>query len=265
MALPASPIKLQRGSCYGADGIYYPAEEERVVPLTEQALRLIAYLYYALRYLFRHRDEVHVGADQFIYWEPGNVNRKIAPDGFVIQGVPRDPPRAVIRLWEEAVPDLVIEISSAGSRSEDRGNKLETYQNVLRCPEYLIYDEDLDEMLFFRLEEGVYRLQAPAPDGRVHSSLGFSFAKDRDVLLRVYGADGEPVPESEEWIERYQQVQQHLERERRKLTLAENRAEAERERAEAERERAESERERAVALEQEIARLRELLKEQGRS
>lgn len=235
MALPASPLTLDRGSRYGADGIYYPAEEERTVPLSEQALRLIAYLYYALRYVFEAHEDVHVGADQFLYWEPGNTEKKIAPDGFVIQGVPREPPRAVIRLWEEAVPDLVIEISSEGSRSDDRGKKLETYQNILRVPEYLIYDEDLDELLFYRLEGGGYRRQRPAPDGRYHSSsLGVSFARDPEILLRVFGLDGAPVPEAAEWVALYREMHSLLE---------------------AERERAEREWQRAEDLAQEVQRL----------
>lgn len=256
MALPASPTAFQRGSRYGAGGIYYPAEGERLVPLSERAPRLIAYLYYALRHVFRHRDDLHVGADQFIYWQPGDVTKKIVPDGFVIQG---EPPRAVIRLWEEAVPDLVIEISSEGSRSDDRSSKREIYQDVLRCPEYLIYDEDLDELLFFRLEDGHYHLQAPGSDGRLHSTgLGIAFAKDRDVLLRVFDLDGAPVPEAEEWVALYQQVQQQMERERRKAELADLRAEAERQRARTERERAET-----LALE--VERLRKLLSEKETS
>lgn len=32
MALPATLVKREHGSPYGADGIYYPAKEERVVP-----------------------------------------------------------------------------------------------------------------------------------------------------------------------------------------------------------------------------------------
>ncbi len=256
MALPASPRRFDHGSRYGADGIYYPAEEERTVPLSEQALRLIAYLYHALRYVFEAREDVHVGADQFLYWEPGNIEKKIAPDGFVIQGVPHEPPRAVIRIWEEAVPDLVIEISSEGSRGDDRGKKLEIYQNVLRVPEYLIYDEDRDELLFFRLEGGVYRRQQPAADGRYHSAgLGVAFSRDTEILLRIYGLDGAPVPEATEWVALYREMHTQLEAERERAEREWLRAEEERRNAETARRNAESERRRADQLALEVERL----------
>src|SRR5437867_2965461 len=48
--------KFERGSCYGADGIFYPYEEERTVPFSERALRLMFYLYAALCHVFRLED-----------------------------------------------------------------------------------------------------------------------------------------------------------------------------------------------------------------
>ncbi len=190
--------RLERGSRWGADGVYYPAEEERKVPISKRALRLIGYLVEALEHVFRAEPDVFVGGDQFIYWERGNIRKRVAPDLYVIRGVPKEPPRAVIRLWEEAVPSLVAEISSAGSRVEDRGRKLRLYQNLFRCPEYFIWDDDTEEMLFYRLEEGRYQPQAPDVVGRFYSQLGVWFGPDPEALVRVYGPDGEPVPDFSE-------------------------------------------------------------------
>ena len=53
----------------------------------------------------------------------------------------------MIRVWEEAPPVLVIEVSNADCRADDRGRKLEIYRDVLRVPEYLIYDADSEELL----------------------------------------------------------------------------------------------------------------------
>lgn len=249
MALPASAVQIpDRASCYGTDGVHYPDREERTVPLSERALRLIAYLYEALRLAFRGADDVYVGADQFLYWEPGNTRKRVAPDGYVIQGVPKEPPRRVIRIWEESAPSLVVEVSSNESRKEDRGSKLALYRDVLRCPEYLIYDEGREELLFFRLDDGAYQPVAPEADGRFHShTLNVSFAPDPDVLVRVFDLDGRPVPDLQELDEqftaldeqyaalntRHQELQQREDEERRRAEdLA---AENERLRAELER------------------------------
>src|SRR5438045_2470262 len=102
------PRKHQRGSRWGSDGVYYPAEEERKVPLSGMALRLILYFYTALNRVFAARSDVYVGADQFLYWDPDDRGKCVAPDGYVLFGVPRLPIRDVIRTWEEAPPTFVI-------------------------------------------------------------------------------------------------------------------------------------------------------------
>ncbi len=228
MAQPAETIRrFERGSRWGADGVYYPAEEERTVPLSKRALRLIGYLVDALEHVFRANPWVFVGGDQFIYWEPGNNRKRVAPDVYVIQGVSKEPPRAVIRIWEEAVPSLVVEVSSAGSRTEDRGRKFRLYQNILQCPEYLIWDDDTGELLFFRLEAGRYELQVPDIAGRFYSQeLGVWFGPDPETLIRVYGPNGEPVLDHQET---------HLRAEREQLRAETLAAENERLRAELER------------------------------
>src|SRR5437016_11639860 len=119
METTAPTAHAVRGSCWGLDGLYYPAEEERTVPLTGAAVRLIFYLYAALRQLlYPQHPQVYVAADQFIYYQPHDPSRKIAPDVWVCFGVPQEPERSVFRTWEEgATPSFVVEVSSAGSRS----------------------------------------------------------------------------------------------------------------------------------------------------
>jgi Uma2 family endonuclease len=163
-------------------------------------VRLIFYLYLALRRLFHGRTDIYVGADQFIYWERGDPNRKIAPDAYVLFNVPSEPYRPVIRTWDEgAMPSFVVEVSSEGSRREDRVHKRQVYQDALRCPEYLIYDEDLREFLFYRLEEGLYRQQPLDETGLYYSRvLDAWFGPDPETLIRVYHADRQPVAHYDE-------------------------------------------------------------------
>lgn len=44
----AAPDQPRRGSSWDVDGFYYPSTEEREVPLTDEAQRLIFYLYLSL-------------------------------------------------------------------------------------------------------------------------------------------------------------------------------------------------------------------------
>lgn len=224
MAVPPNPPALARGSRYGADGVYYPAEEERTVPLSGRAVRLILYLYCALRHAFRAYPDIYVGADQFLYWVPGNTRKRVAPDGYVIRGVPREPPRAVIRLWEEAIPSLVIEVSSEGSRGEDRGHKFLLYQDVLRCPEYLIFDDDTEELLFYRRIKGTYQLQEPDADGRYFSpELGIWFAPDPENGVRVFDLEGAPIAAPEELGEAYEELDDAFEELEQRYELLDDR------------------------------------------
>lgn len=252
MAQPVTTVPIpRRDSCYGLDGIYYPAEEEREVPLTTQALRLILYLYTAFRQLFSGRPDVFVGADQFIYYVQGDPKRKIAPDAYVIFGVPSDPYRPVIRVWEEgAAPAIVVEVSSEDSRGEDRGRKKRICQDILRCDEYLVFDDDSSEILLFRLVEGVYQLQPPDERGLCHSRvLNAWFGPDPTIRMRIYDADLRPISDPEE----NEENRKHLEAIHRRLEaeyvdVLERLEESERRAAEAE---AENERLRA-----ELGRLR---------
>jgi Uma2 family endonuclease len=237
-----------RGSRWGLDGLYYRAEEERTVPLSGAAIRLIFYLYGALRHLLYPRHElVYVAADQFIYYVPHDPGHPVAPDVWVCYGVPKEPERPCFRTWEEGLsPSFVVEISSKDSRGEDRGPKFSIYQDALQCREYLIYDEDLDELLLYRRQGDRFALVPPAADGRVYSEeVEAWFGREPGILVRVYDPEGQPVVNFEEALAH--------------AALAERlrlRAEEERRRAEEAEQRMAEERRRAEVLEAENARLR---------
>jgi len=194
--------RWELGSRYGKDGFFFPAEGEPAAPLSDQAIRLVIYLRQALGRIFFGRQDVYVGCDQFVYWVPNNARKRVAPDVYVIKGVPSDPPREVLHVWEEAVPCLVVEISSHDSRAHDRGRKMEIYQDTLGCPEYLVYDVERAELLLYYLVDGVYQLQQPDEAGRVYSrETGASFGQDPNCLVRVYDLLLQLVPDLDELYE----------------------------------------------------------------
>lgn len=262
----AAQVEYKRGSPIGQDGLFYPCEEDREVPLTGPAIRMILYVYQALRAVLYPRHElVYVAADQFIYYRPHDPRANVAPDVWVCFGVPKEPERTSFRTWEEeATPSFVVEVSSKLSRAQDSGPKLALYRDVLQCPEYMRYDEAREQLELYRRDGGEYRLVPAAPDGRVYSQeLDVWFGKDPDLLVRVYSPREEPVPWYEEIaLERAELARRNtgLARENAALSgraeaLAQHAALEVRLRERAEREAAE-ERERAEALAAELAALR---------
>ena len=142
--------------------IVYPCSDGQ--PMGESDLH-IACMSYVLHALKRHFEkhlgaEVYVSANSFLYYEQGNPRAVVAPDVFVVTGVPSHL-RDSYLLWKEPKgPDFVLEVTSASTRREDERRKREVYA-ALGVREYFLYDprgEYLAPPLQgFRLRQGEYR------------------------------------------------------------------------------------------------------------
>jgi Uma2 family endonuclease len=63
------------------------------------------------RWLRAEGIHAHAGSDQFIYWRQHDPQACVAPDLYVLPGVPQDIAIDVWKVWERGiVPDFVIEI-----------------------------------------------------------------------------------------------------------------------------------------------------------
>ena len=84
------------------------------------------------------------GADQFIYWNPRQPRRCLAPDGFVKLGVAFELVDSW-KTWERGVPELAIEVLSPSDTPErwPFAEKLERYHE-LGVRELVCFDLDLD-------------------------------------------------------------------------------------------------------------------------
>ena len=97
----------------------------------------------ALERHFRDRRDVYVSANMFVYFEKGNPKAVVAPDVFVVLGVP-DHKRRSYKVWEEPKgPDFVLEITSHSTRSVDQGPKRRVYAE-LGVWEYWQFDPEGD-------------------------------------------------------------------------------------------------------------------------
>ncbi len=90
----------------------------------------------------RYADDpmAYVSGNMLMFYEEGNRRRHLAPDVFLVLGIP-DRVRGNYLLWEEGKgPDLVFEITSKSTRREDQEKKRDLYRDVLRVTEYILFD-----------------------------------------------------------------------------------------------------------------------------
>ena len=101
----------------------------------------------SLRYHFRgQRDHVAVEGDMFVYYIGQDRGGKpaaasVAPDVYVVFGVPDRPDRDSYVLYHEPDADIrfVLEIASKSTRARDHGHKRRLYAS-LGVREYFLYD-----------------------------------------------------------------------------------------------------------------------------
>ena len=118
---------------------FYPESDSEPVGETDIHRRLMFDLLFALTN-WLVQTIAYVAGNLFIYYEEGNPAAVVAPDVFVIPGVPQAA-RRIYKTWENEgkTPALVIELTSAKTRYEDLGKKRVLYAD-LGVQEYFIFD-----------------------------------------------------------------------------------------------------------------------------
>ena len=195
-------------------------------------------------------EYVYVGADSFIYYREGDIERCVAPDVYVVFGVSRIPQRRSFYTWEEGpVPAVVFEFLSDSTANRDRNQKVHQYLIEMEVEEYFIHQPSSDRPPEFRgwrcrSSGDIVEIAPDAQGGLFSESLNMWLQWEEELndvrLLRPYLPDGTPITTSMEEhylrLEAEDMVVEEAERRREAETLA--RAEAERRReAEAELER----------------------------
>lgn len=230
--------------------IQYPESDGKPLAETPVHIEALIALRFALMTHFRERADVYVGANMFLYYLEGDAREVVAPDVFVVLGVPKRV-RRTYKVWEEGrAPTVVFEITSDSTRREDLRTKRGLYED-LGVQEYFLFDPLSDylktQLKGFRLVEGSY---APMDGATLKSeALGLEFRADGEHLRVRDPARGVDLlyPDEEETARQVAEERALLE------TL---RAEREALRAQSEAERAEREAAARQAAESEVARLR---------
>ena len=119
--------------------VHYP--ESNGLPLAETRFQWdsLTYAASALDVHFRDRPDVAVEGNRLLYYVEGDPRSRVAPDVFVVFGVPKRR-RRIYLLWEEGkAPDFVLEVTSRSTRWIDRGFKRDLYAR-LGVREYWLFD-----------------------------------------------------------------------------------------------------------------------------
>ena len=130
---------MPRSTIATLDDLDYPDSDGLPMAESEFQFNPIVYAVGALRNYFQDRDDVYVVGDLLLYYEEGNRSASVAPDVFVVFGVPNHVRRTYL-LWREGkAPDWVLEVTSRSTRQVDQGRKRELYAR-LGVSEYWQYD-----------------------------------------------------------------------------------------------------------------------------
>lgn len=213
--------------------IEYPESDGRPMGETDLHRRWMIYILDMLAWHFRD-EKVYVTGDILLYYVEGDIKRFIVPDAFFVKGRPSGD-RRVYKLWEEGVPNAVIETTSKKTKKNDMVVKFELFEQ-LGVKEYALYDPTGDylkpRLRVYRLKRGKYEMVEADKRGRTPlREAGWELALDAQGGLLVFDVvSGERVLPAHE-------------------------------RAQAERERADREAATRAKLEAELARLKRRLGE----
>lgn len=140
-----------------ADQINYPESDGRPMGETDTHRRWMIRIFDLLEYRYRNQ-QVYLASDLLVYYEPGQPTRFIVPDVFVVLDCqPGD--RRVFKTWEEKrVPNVVFEVTSRGTSSQDIVDKPKIYEQM-GVQEYFLYDPTAEylrpALQGYRLVDGV--------------------------------------------------------------------------------------------------------------
>ena len=173
--------------------IDYPESDGK--PMAESDIHLDAMLalIQGLRDHFAQSPDVYVAGNMLLYYEEGKRS-SVAPDVFVVRGIPKHK-RMTYLLWREGkAPCFVLEITSKSTRDEDLTKKKSVYAR-LGVEEYFLFDPRGEylrpQLQGFRLTGGKYQPIPPAKDGSlVSQNLGIRFHPEGESLRPVDVATG---------------------------------------------------------------------------
>ncbi|HCQ23202.1 MAG: Uma2 family endonuclease [Aphanizomenon sp.] len=175
------------------------------------------------------RTDGYVGGNMFVYYSLAQLKNQDfrGPDFFAVLGVPKTERLSWV-VWEEGKPpDVVIELLSESTASNDKNAKKLIYQNQMRVSEYFWYDPfNPDDFAGFDLNSGTYQQIAMNDKNQLISKvLDLALVRWQGnyrgvdaTWLRWANLDGDLFPTSQEMVGI---AQQRIEQEKQRAEQAE--------------------------------------------
>ena len=232
------------------DEVVYEDSDGRRISDNTLQFRWIMTLQGGLDALFRADPNVFVAGDLLWYPVKGQPKVRAAPDAMVALGRPKGY-RGSYKQWVEGgiAPQVVFEVLSPNNHAPEMRLKHAFYERH-GVEEYYVYDPDHVTLAGYLRDRAGQLGEVPVVDGHVSPLLGIRFELAEELM--VYRPDGERFLTYVELVERAEENQLEVARERqatereRQATERERQA-TERERQATERERQATERERQAA------------------
>src|SRR5438552_267518 len=108
----------------------YPSSDGQ--PMGETSLHVLAVILLreGIEDFFAARSDVYVASNMVLYYDRGNPSGRRDPDVLVALGVGNHQRRS-FRTWEEnAIPNVLFEVSSETTHDEDLGPKRDIYERL---------------------------------------------------------------------------------------------------------------------------------------
>jgi len=120
--------------------VYYPDGDGKPMAESNPHVSIIIQIRQILRYWLRAAEKACVYANMLVYFRKGHPKFRVAPDVFVVWGVPFDEMRRSYKIWEDKqAPQVIFEITSRKTQAVDLGKKRFIYAR-LGVSEYYLFD-----------------------------------------------------------------------------------------------------------------------------
>jgi Uma2 family endonuclease len=167
--------------------IIYPDSDGKPMAESDVHIDLVIDLRERLKARYADNPKVYVAGNLLVYYVEGQPRVSLAPDGFVVFGVPNKRRRSY-KVWEEGrYPDVIFEFTSASTQGQDLDKKFEVYQDLWKVKEYFLFDpleEYLDPpLLGYRLHRGEFIPIKPEDGVLISKVLGITLSRDRTRLI----------------------------------------------------------------------------------
>ena len=243
---------------YQHDETFYPSSDNEPMGENDVICWLMTTSLDMLKRHFQEDENVYVSSNSFIYYVKGEPKERVAPDLYVVKGVPSRQRRNYKIFEEGVVPQVVFEFTTDSSRFKDLGTKKGLYE-LLGVREYYVFDPAGEYLAppfrAFRLIDGVFQ-ERETRSSYFSEELDLTI-KAVDKLLRFYPPDSlQAVPTSGELKLLAEEQSARAAQEAARAEKEAARADQEAARAKLESERADREATRVAELERQLEELR---------